>query len=85
MATLYVENVPEELYESLKAQARQHRRSIAQETIVLLERHMVPASELERRRLILDRALAMRSRPSLLTSDAPVESAEQMLAEDRAR
>ena len=31
MATLYVENVPDEVYEALRAQAKSNRRSIAAE------------------------------------------------------
>lgn len=37
MATLYIENVPDELYEALRARARQHRKSIAAEILSLLE------------------------------------------------
>ena len=31
MATLYVENVPDELYEAIRARAKQKRKSIAAE------------------------------------------------------
>ncbi len=37
MATLYVENVPDELYEALRKCARNQRRSIAAEVLELLE------------------------------------------------
>lgn len=37
MATLYVKDVPEELYKKLKEMAVRDRRSINAETIVLLE------------------------------------------------
>lgn len=37
MATLYVKDVPEELYRKLKEMATRDRRSISAETIVLLE------------------------------------------------
>ena len=49
MATLYVENVPEELYESLRQRAHSNRRSISAETILLLERMLPTAAELRRR------------------------------------
>jgi plasmid stability protein len=36
MPTLYVENVPEELYEALRTRARASRKSISAEVIELL-------------------------------------------------
>ena len=36
MATLNVKNMPDELYERLKARAQRERRSVAQEVTVLL-------------------------------------------------
>lgn len=38
MATMTLKNVPDELYERLKASAARHRRSINREAIVCLER-----------------------------------------------
>ena len=49
MATLYVENIPEDLYESLRERARANRRSISAETIFPLERALPTAAELRRR------------------------------------
>ena len=40
MATLTLRNVPEELYERLKAQATMNRRSLNQEAIAILERNV---------------------------------------------
>lgn len=37
MATLVIKNVPDELHDKLKQQAREHRRSLAKETLTLLE------------------------------------------------
>ena len=37
MATLTLKNVPEDLYERLKASARRHRRSVNSQAIVCLE------------------------------------------------
>ena len=37
MATFLLENVPDDLYEALQRQARQHRRSIAQEILAAVE------------------------------------------------
>jgi len=50
MATLYVENVPDEVYESLRKRATKERRSISAEVIRLLEERFPTAAELERRR-----------------------------------
>jgi hypothetical protein len=41
MATLYVRNVPEDLYERLRAQAEGHGRSIANEAVELLEMQLL--------------------------------------------
>ncbi len=38
MANLTVKDLPDDLYQKLKARARAHRRSIAGETTVILER-----------------------------------------------
>ena len=40
MATITVKNVPDELYDRLKALAKEHRRSINNEVIVLIENHV---------------------------------------------
>ena len=49
MATLYVENVPDELCQSLRKHAKAHRRSIAAEVLVLLEENVPTAEELKSR------------------------------------
>lgn len=53
MPNLTVKNLPDALYEKLKAQADAHRRSIAGETTVILERALgeraVREEELHRR------------------------------------
>ena len=83
MPTLFVENVPSELYEALRLQARSRRSSIAQEVIELLERHVPTPKELERRRRFLKAALRRSAQGPL--SAGPFPSAEEMLREDRAR
>jgi plasmid stability protein len=83
MATLYVENVPEELYDALRQRARKHRNSISSEVLSLLEENVPLPEELARRKAVLKRALQIRSRrPS---SSGPFPSSEEMLGEDRAR
>jgi plasmid stability protein len=83
MPTLYVENVPEDLYEALKRQAKSHRKSIAAEVIALLEEHVVTEAELAARRALLDRARRIRARRP--TPSRPSPSAVEMLREDRNR
>jgi plasmid stability protein len=49
MATLYVENIPDDLYEALRDRAHQHRNSIAAEVLSLLEENVPTAKELKAR------------------------------------
>ena len=50
MATLNIKNLPDELYARLKARATEHRRSISQEVVYILERTVAQEPE----RSILD-------------------------------
>jgi antitoxin FitA len=83
MATLYVENVPDDLYEALRERARQHRKSIAAEVLSLLEENVPTAAELKRRRQFLRRVQRLRSQKP--RSHGPFPSTEQMQREDRER
>jgi hypothetical protein len=83
MPTLYVENVPEELYEALRRQAQSRRSSIAQEIIGLLEQHVPTPKELVRRRQFLKSALRRTAEKPLTAG--PFPSAEEMLRQDRER
>jgi plasmid stability protein len=83
MPTLYVENVPEDLYEALRARARERRTSIAAEVLSLLEKDVPTPKELARRRALVDRILRLPSRKPL--KPGPHPSSEEMLREDRAR
>ena len=56
MATLYVENIPDELYDALKRRARENRKSIAAEVLVLLEENVPTEMELKRRRNVQTQA-----------------------------
>jgi plasmid stability protein len=82
MATLYVENFPEELYESLRERARSNRRSISAETIFLLERMLPTAAELRRRGAVYRRIQRLSTRPGAVTSGP---SKDQLLRGDRDR
>jgi len=83
MPTLYVENIPDDLYAALRKQAKLQRKSIAQEVISLLEAHVATPQELQRRRELLHKALRMSARRA--PSAGPFPSTEEMLREDRAR
>jgi len=83
MATLYVENVPEDLYEALRKRARQRRKSIAAEVLSLLEQNIPTAKELRARREFVRRLKEIRSQP--IATPGPFPSAEEMIREDRSR
>ena len=83
MATLYVENVPDELYEALRKRARQNRKSIAAEVLELLEQNVPTERELKKRRAAIRRLAELRSKPSL--SRGPFPSTEEMQRQDRNR
>jgi plasmid stability protein len=82
MPTLYVENVPDGLYASLRARARSNRRSISAETLSLLEQSLPTADELRRRAAFYRRVQRLR-RVRKGSSSGP--STEILLREDRAR
>ena len=71
MATLYVENVPDEIYENvpdeiykaLRKRARANRSSIAAEVISLLEHFVSTADELRRRQKVWDDLAKLRATP----------------------
>jgi plasmid stability protein len=83
MATLYVENVPKELYEALRGRAREHRRSIAAEVLSLLEENIPTKRELLARRALVRKLERMRA--AAPTSAHQFPSTEEMQREDRRR
>jgi plasmid stability protein len=83
MATLYVENIPDERYKALREQAKNNQRSIAAEIFWLLE-HFVPTeAELKKRRKAIDALKRIRALTPL--GPGPFPSAEEMIREDRER
>lgn len=82
MPTLYVENIPEELYEALRAKARANRRSIAAETISLIEESVPTQAELKRRMDAFNTARKIRKAQ---VAGVAGPSSEAMLREDRER
>jgi len=83
MPTLYVENVPDEVYESLRGLARAHQNSIAAEVLTLLKENVPTEEELARRKEILKRALRIRARRP--PASGPFPASEEMLRDDRLR
>lgn len=83
MATLYVENVPAELYDALRARAKNSHRSIAAEVLSLLEENIPTRKELKARQDLLRRLERMHSKPRIGRRSFP--STEEMQREDRAR
>ena len=83
MATLYVENVPDELYEALRKRARKNRKSIAGEVMELLEQFVPTERELKNRRQAIRRLADLRAQPSPLPG--PFPTTEEMQREDRER
>lgn len=83
MPTLYVENVPEHLYDALRQRARQKRKSISSEVLSLLEENVVTAAEHRSRQQFLREVQRLRSlRSSVKRKVAPVED---LVREDRLR
>ncbi|MBV9081507.1 MAG: Arc family DNA-binding protein [Acidobacteriaceae bacterium] len=83
MATLYVENVPEDLYDALKDRAKEHRRSVAAEVITLLSETVPTEDQLRRRKQLL--ALARKLRSEQPAPKASARTVVHMLREDRER
>jgi plasmid stability protein len=83
MATLYVENVPEDIYKALRKRARANHKSMAAEVIALLKQNIPTDAELKRRREFYDRMAELRAKPPL--NPGPFPSAEEMIREDRER
>ena len=83
MATLYVENVPDELYEALRTQAKARRRSIAAEVLALLEENVATAKEMKAREELFRGIIRIRQKET--KKKGPFPSAEEMIREDRER
>jgi plasmid stability protein len=83
MPTLYVENVPKEVYEALQSRAKANRTSIAKEVISLLEENVSTKATLAHRKAIAKKLDALQKRHS--PGPGPFPSTEEMLREDRSR
>jgi plasmid stability protein len=83
MATLYVENVPDDLYEALRSRAKARRRSIAAEVLSLLEENIPTAQELRARHEWVRKIARLRKQHA--ASGRVFPSSEEMIREDRER
>ena len=83
MATLYVENIPDELYSALRQRARRNRSSIAAEVLSLLQQNVVTAAELKARDKFVQEVAALRTRRK--PAGKSFSSTEEMQREDRLR
>ena len=83
MPTLYVENVPEEIYKALRKRARKNNTSMAAEVISLLKQFVPTEAEHKRRREFYDRLAELRAQSP--PGPGPFPSAEEMIREDRER
>jgi len=83
MPTLYVENIPQDLYEALRGRARSRRRSIAAEVLALLEANVPTEKELRARQQFLRKIRQMHSRRP--ANRKILLSTGEMLREDRER
>jgi len=82
MATLYVDNVPDDLYSALREQARQHRTSMAAEVVHLLADNVVTVAERKARQRFLRQAQRARSRRPRSRNSS---SSEELQRQDRER
>ena len=83
MATLYVENVPDDLYAALRKRAKQNRSSIAGEVISILEFSVPTPTQLKRRQKFLDYVLRLKEQSP--APNGPFPSTVEMIREDRER
>ncbi len=83
MATLYVENIPDDLYEALRSQAKARRRSIAAEVLALLEENVPTAREMKSRHEWVRKLARLRKQQA--ASGRAFPSTEEMIREDRQR
>jgi plasmid stability protein len=86
MPTLYVENVPSDLYDALRLRAKSQGRSISAEVMNLLTEHVPTQAELAQRRRVFEIARKIRvNQQKVKPRKAPSESTEQMVRADRRR
>ena len=82
MHTLYVRNLPDDLYSKIRQLAARRRRSMGAEVIVLIEQALQQEAALEKQMEALDRIAERRA-----SYKAPADSTDSLtlLREDRSR
>ena len=83
MATLYVENVPDDRYKALRDRAKRNGRPISAEVIALLEQNVPTEADMERRHQFYKKVMEFQKRKPL--TPGPHPSAEEMIREIRGR
>lgn len=81
MPTLYVENVPRDLYEAIRKRAKSGRSSIAAEVIAVLAQNFPTEKELRRRRAWVQKLKQLDATIPPLSGTGP--SSDEMIREDR--
>ena len=69
MTAITIKNIPEDLYEHLKAAANTHHRSINSELIVCLERVLLPSKTNPHEHIVAARVLRTQVKAPLFTAD----------------
>jgi len=83
MTTLYVENLPKDLYQALRKRAANNHRSVAAEVRTLLEHRVASEKELKKRRAFVSKLDRLRA--SVVPAEGTFPAAEEMIREDRDR
>jgi plasmid stability protein len=83
MPTLYVENVPKDLYEALRKRAKRQRRSIAAEVLSLLDEHVPTEKQLKAREKAFRKLMDLKFTKGPSYESMP--SSLEMIREDRDR
>jgi plasmid stability protein len=83
MATLYVEDVPDDVYQALRKRARSQGRSIAAEVRALLIENIPTDAELRRRKQVMRKLSQLRFTKG--SSQTSLPSSLEMIREDRDR
>lgn len=83
MPTLYVENVPKELYEALRERARDRRTSISAEVMAILQANVPTASQRKARDAFFEYLREFQNK--VKRGRGPYITAGQMIREDRDR
>lgn len=83
MATLYVENFDDELYQALRKEAKKRRTSIAAEITAMVRHHFPSEAELAARHAYFKKLAKIHAKPA--PRGVNFRSTEEELREDRSR